>query len=50
MQIHARAVIVGGGMMGCSLLYHLAEEGAVRPIKIGQQSVAVRSFQAVLSV
>ena len=27
MQSHARVVIVGGGMMGCSLLYHLAEEG-----------------------
>jgi len=27
MKTHARAVIVGGGMMGCSLLYHLAEEG-----------------------
>jgi dimethylglycine dehydrogenase len=24
---HARVVIVGGGMMGCGLLYHLAEEG-----------------------
>ena len=27
MQSHARAVIVGGGMMGCGLLYHLAAEG-----------------------
>ncbi len=27
MQSHARVVIVGGGMMGCGLLYHLAEEG-----------------------
>ena len=27
MRSHARVVIVGGGMMGCSLLYHLAEEG-----------------------
>ncbi|MCE3249511.1 MAG: mlr 4, partial [Geminicoccaceae bacterium] len=24
---HARAVIVGGGIMGCSLAYHLAREG-----------------------
>ncbi|MCP4328213.1 MAG: FAD-dependent oxidoreductase [Alphaproteobacteria bacterium] len=24
---HARVVIVGGGIMGCSLLYHLAKEG-----------------------
>jgi len=24
---HARVVIVGGGVMGCGLLYHLAEEG-----------------------
>ena len=27
MQTHARVVIVGGGMMGAGLLYHLAEEG-----------------------
>jgi len=27
MQNHARVVIIGGGMMGVGLLYHLAEEG-----------------------
>ena len=27
MQSHARVVVVGGGMMGAGLLYHLAEEG-----------------------
>ncbi|MEQ9491197.1 MAG: FAD-dependent oxidoreductase [Alphaproteobacteria bacterium] len=27
MRSHARVVIVGGGMMGAGLLYHLAEEG-----------------------
>ncbi len=27
MQTTARVVIIGGGMMGCGLLYHLAEEG-----------------------
>ena len=27
MKSHARVVIVGGGMMGCGLLYHLAKEG-----------------------
>ena len=27
MQDHARVVIVGGGMLGAGLLYHLAEEG-----------------------
>lgn len=27
MQSHARVVIVGGGIMGAGLLYHLAEEG-----------------------
>ncbi len=27
MVSHARVVIVGGGMMGVGLLYHLAEEG-----------------------
>ena len=27
MQSQARVVIVGGGMMGAGLLYHLAEEG-----------------------
>ncbi|WP_425406228.1 GcvT family protein [Hwanghaeella sp.] len=27
MRDHARVVIIGGGMMGCGLLYHLAEEG-----------------------
>ena len=27
MQSHAKVVIVGGGMMGVGLLYHLAEEG-----------------------
>jgi dimethylglycine dehydrogenase len=24
---HARVVIVGGGIMGCGLAYHLAHEG-----------------------
>jgi len=24
---HARVVIVGGGIMGCSLAYHLAHQG-----------------------
>ena len=24
---HARVVIVGGGVMGCGLAYHLAHEG-----------------------
>ena len=24
---HARVVIVGGGILGCSLAYHLAREG-----------------------
>ncbi len=27
MQSQARVVIIGGGIMGCSLLYHLAKEG-----------------------
>ena len=27
MQTHARVVVIGGGMMGAGLLYHLAEEG-----------------------
>ncbi|WP_420730674.1 GcvT family protein [Hwanghaeella sp. 1Z406] len=27
MKEHARVVIIGGGMMGCGLLYHLAQEG-----------------------
>ncbi len=27
MQSHARVVVIGGGMMGVGLLYHLAEEG-----------------------
>jgi len=27
MQSHARVVVIGGGMMGAGLLYHLAEEG-----------------------
>lgn len=27
MESQARVVIIGGGIMGCSLLYHLAEEG-----------------------
>ena len=27
MRSHARVVVIGGGMMGCGLLYHLAEEG-----------------------
>jgi 2-polyprenyl-6-methoxyphenol hydroxylase-like FAD-dependent oxidoreductase len=27
MRTHAQAVIVGGGIMGTSLLYHLAKEG-----------------------
>ena len=27
MQSQTRVVIIGGGMMGTALLYHLAEEG-----------------------
>ena len=27
MQSHARVVIIGGGIMGVGLLYHLAEAG-----------------------
>ena len=27
MQTHARVVVIGGGMMGAGILYHLAEEG-----------------------
>ena len=27
MQSHAKVVIIGGGMMGVGLAYHLAEEG-----------------------
>jgi len=29
MQSHARVVIIGGGMMGFGLLYHLAEEAGM---------------------
>ena len=27
MQSHARAVVIGGGVVGCSILYHLTEAG-----------------------
>ena len=27
MPSHAQVVIIGGGVMGCSLAYHLAKEG-----------------------
>src|SRR5437660_279896 len=27
MRAHARAVIVGGGVVGCAILYHLAQAG-----------------------
>ena len=27
MRSHARVAVIGGGMMGAGLLYHLAEEG-----------------------
>jgi dimethylglycine dehydrogenase len=27
MQTHARVVVIGGGVVGCSVLYHLAREG-----------------------
>ena len=27
MKTHARVVVIGGGVMGCSLIYHLAELG-----------------------
>ncbi len=35
MEQQARIVIVGGGIMGVGLLYHLAEEG-VRPPRLQQ--------------
>jgi len=27
MKTHARAVVIGGGVVGCSVLYHLAKHG-----------------------
>ncbi|MEE9596824.1 MAG: FAD-dependent oxidoreductase [Acidiferrobacterales bacterium] len=27
MQIHAKVVIIGGGVVGCSILFHLAKHG-----------------------
>ena len=32
MRNTADAVIIGGGVMGCSLLYYLARRGAGRPL------------------
>ena len=32
MQTHAKVVIIGGGMMGAGLAYHLAEEGWTDPM------------------
>ena len=34
MKTHARVVVVGGGMMGTSLLYHLATEGCTDTLLI----------------
>jgi len=34
MKTHARVVVIGGGMMGASLLYHLALEGCTDTILI----------------
>jgi cation diffusion facilitator CzcD-associated flavoprotein CzcO len=27
MRTHAQAVVIGGGVVGCSILYHLAKAG-----------------------
>ena len=27
MKTHAQAVVIGGGVVGCSILYHLAKTG-----------------------
>ncbi|MEL6208009.1 MAG: FAD-dependent oxidoreductase, partial [Pseudomonadota bacterium] len=27
MRTHAQAVVIGGGVIGCSILYHLAKHG-----------------------
>ena len=27
MKTHAQAVVIGGGLIGCSILYHLAKLG-----------------------
>ena len=27
MKSHAKVVVIGGGVVGCSVLYHLAREG-----------------------
>ncbi len=27
METHARVVIIGGGVVGCSILFHLAKHG-----------------------
>ena len=27
MKTHAKAIVIGGGVVGCSVLYHLAKAG-----------------------
>src|SRR6202161_3025991 len=34
MKTHARVVVIGGGMMGASLLYHLALEGCTDTVLV----------------
>jgi dimethylglycine dehydrogenase len=34
MQSHARVVVIGGGVVGCSVLYHLARFGCTDALLI----------------
>ena len=39
---HAKVVIVGGGVMGCGLAYHLAHEGCSDVVLLGKSGTHIR--------
>jgi dimethylglycine dehydrogenase len=49
MKTNARVVVVGGGMMGASLLYHLALEGCSDTILIEKSELTSGSTPTVMS-
>ena len=47
MESHARVVVIGGGVVGCSILYHLAKLGWKDVILLERKELTGRLAQAV---
>ena len=45
MRTHARAVVIGGGVVGVSTLYHLAKKGWTDSVLIERSAMAAPSLR-----